>query len=212
MESPFPGEGAPSARGAPSASTSVRGVLGRAPGSRDPHGWPAGGRGRGQRWKASGWWGEKGARTQVREGEGRGPSRPVNRMDSCPRRVVTAAGRAAETGQRNFWIPGGGVRLSTGCVCPASGRQWGPDSSAEPAVMDGVTPSTCFVRSLQTFRLLMTRDPESALAFPNWFALRCRVLASATKGMIQNSILSSEGPNNTRENEVTGGHLGRLYF
>lgn len=51
-------------------------------------------------------------------------------------------------------------------------------------------------------------DSEAALAFLNWVALRGRVLASATKGTIQNSTLSSEGPKNTRESEATGGHPG----
>lgn len=45
-----------------------------------------------------GWWGEKGAWTQVREGEGHGPSGPVGRMDlagGCICRLL------------RFWIPGG---------------------------------------------------------------------------------------------------------
>lgn len=85
-------------------------------------------------------------------------------MDTRPGRVVAAAGRAAESGQLNFWIPGGtesgraqGVCV---CVCPGPGRRRGLYSSAELAVVGGAPLSTCFAGSLQTFRLLMTGDSD----------------------------------------------------
>ena len=83
-------------------------------------------------------------------------------MDTRPGRVVAAAGRAAESGQLNFWIPGGteSGRAQGVCVCPGPGRRRGLYSSAELAVVGGALLGTCFVGSLQTFRLLMTGDSD----------------------------------------------------
>lgn len=46
-------------------------------------------------------------------------------------------------------------------VCPGPGRWQGLDSSAELAVAVGAPHSTCFVRSLQIFWLLMTGGTDS---------------------------------------------------
>lgn len=84
-------------------------------------------------------------------------------MDARSGRVVAAAGRAAESGQPNFWIPG---RTESGraqgvCVCPGPGRRRGLDSTAERAVVGGAPLSTCLVGPLQSFRLLATGDTDS---------------------------------------------------
>lgn len=137
--------------------------------------------------------GEKEAWTRVREEEGHHLSRTVSRMDTRPGRVVATAGRAAESGQLNFWIPGGTESGRAQGVCVSWARETAGPGFLCGADCGGRGPTQhLFCRIAAD--LLAPDDRrysfQLSLAFPNPVALKFGVLASAIKGIIQNSILS----------------------
>ena len=204
-ETPFPGGGGPAARSAPSASKSVRAGLG---GRLDPES-RAGGRLAGGAWVKGGRLragGERrGGLDRVRREEGHHSCGTVSRMDARPGRVVAAAGRTAESGRLNFGIPGG-----TECVCVRGRETLGP-RFLRRAGYGGRGPIQHLFGSISA-DLYAPGDGRSRFqippAFPNPAALRFGVVASAIKGITENSIQSERGTKNSLEREAVGGRPG----
>lgn len=151
---------------------------------------------------------------RVRREEGPHSCGTMSRMDARPGRVVAAAGRAAESGRLNFGIPGGtesgraqGVSV---CVCVRGRETLGPRFLRRTGY-GGRGPIQHLFGSISA-DLYAPGDGRYRFqippAFPNPAALRFGVVASAIKGITENSIQSEQGTKNSLEREAVGGRLG----
>lgn len=149
---------------------------------------------------------------RFRREEGHHSCGTVSSMDARPGRVVAAAGRAADSGRLNFGIPGGteSGRGQGVCVC-VRGRETPEPRFLRRAGCGGRGPTQHLFGSISA-DLYALRDGRYRFqippAFPNPAALRFGVVASAIKGITENSIQSERGTKNSLEREAVGGRPG----